>query len=471
MSPKPKEKETTMTLKINDRIYSGASPDQVKEDLLPLLDFQDDGIPMDVLARMVSEKLTPHLVRYEHPAFHSLYNFFPEKGALLGGGVALRYNQGVTNWQVSPGGVMLEELCGEALCRLFGLHPTADATFMYCGTYANQQALYLALHRHAQAQGIDLAQTGLKGFSHPERLAVLVSKEAHFSLKHAVRTLGLGEDSLIVIPADSTFRLDIQNLQRTLSETQKMRDIFCIVATAGTTSTGTIEPILPLAEIAEKLGSWLHVDGAYGLAYSLLPELRPLFEGVELADSVTWDPHKQFGVPIPNSILFLKQKTDFERMAIYGEYFNRKEDPEPNPGLKSPPSTRPLAALPLVTTLRYLGLNGIRARLRAPLRAIKMLAEELADAPDIQICNHPETGILCLRLLPADLPETDKEKLQLFLFDQVKQAGERSISMTRVAEKAALRLVAISPSVTFESLWETIEYLRDLSKNFKSADA
>ncbi len=459
-----------MTPENYDRIYSGASPDQVREDLRPLLDFQDDGIPLQDLSRMVSEQLTPHLVWYEHPAFHSLYNFFPEKGALLGGGVALRYNQGVTNWQVSPGGVMLEEMCGEALCRLFGFPSSADATFMYCGTYANQQALYLALHRYAEAQGFDLAQKGLKGFAHPERLAVVVSKDAHFSLKHAVRTLGLGEESLICVPTDSDLRMDVTCLQNTLADLKRTREVFCIVSTAGTTSTGTIEPILPLSDIGRELGAWLHVDGAYGLAYSLLPELRPLFAGVELADSVTWDPHKQFGVPIPSSILFLKQKSDFKRMAIYGEYFNRKEDPEPNPGLKSPPSTRPLAALPLVTTLRYLGMNGIRARLRAPLQAIKKLADRLADASDIQVCNQPETGILCLRLLPPGLPEEHSEHLQKFLYDHVKKEGERSISMTRVAGKASLRLVAISPSVTFESLWDSVEYLRDLAQYFDTAD-
>jgi L-2,4-diaminobutyrate decarboxylase len=462
-------KETTVTSKIYDLIYSGASPDQVKEDLLPLLDFQEEGIPMQALSRMVTERLTPHLVQYSHPAFHSLYNFFPEKGALLGGGVALRYNQGVTNWQVSPGGVMLEELCLQALCRLFEFPHTSDATFMYCGTYANQQALYLALHRHAEAHGFDLAQKGLKGFSHPERLAVVVSQDAHFSLKHAVRSLGLGEDSLVVIPSDAKFRLDVQHLRLKLPELKKMKDIFCIVTTAGTTSTGTIEPILPLIEISRDIGAWLHVDGAYGFAYSLLPELKILFIGSEQADSVAWDPHKQFGVPIPNSVLFLQRKSDFERMAIYGEYFNRKDDPEPNPGLKSPPSTRPLSALPLVTTLRYLGLNGIRARLRAPLQAIQSLAEELSSASDIQVCNQPQTGILCLRYLSPHLSEKHSDGLQRYLYDRTKTEGIRSISMTRIADKLALRLVAISPTVTFDSLWDTVEYLRKSAQEYKPA--
>jgi L-2,4-diaminobutyrate decarboxylase len=456
-----------MTAKNNEPIYSGASPEEVKADLLPLLDFREEGLPMEEVSRMITERLVPHLVQYNHPAFHSLYNFFPERGALLGAGVALRYNQGVTNWQVSPGGVMLEELCLQALCRLFGFPDSADATFMYCGTYANQQALYLALHRYAEAQGFDLAQKGLKGFSHPDRLGVVASREAHFSLKHAVRTLGLGEDSLILIPPDPDLRMDISHLQKLLPRLEKSHEVFCIVGTAGTTSTGSIEPILPLVEISQELGAWLHLDAAYGFAYSLLPELRDHFIGAESADSVTWDPHKQFGVPIPSSVLFLQQGSDFDRMAIYGEYFNRKEDPEPNPGLKSPPSTRHLAALPLVTTLRHLGLDGIRARLRAPLLAVQSLAADLAEASDIELYHRPETGILCLRLTPGDIPEEHWERLQRFLYDQTKQEGIRSISLTRIGDRTVLRLVAVSPHVTYESMWETIEYLRSLAQNFR----
>ena len=108
----------------------------------------------------------------------------------------------MTNWQVSPGGAVLEEACCRVLCRLFGLPETADATFMYSGTYANQQALYLALHRHAQRRGVDLAARGLAGLEDPGRLAVVASRGAHFSIIHAMRMLGLGEDSLVLVDVD-----------------------------------------------------------------------------------------------------------------------------------------------------------------------------------------------------------------------------------------------------------------------------
>ena len=451
------------------RITSGAAPESVAADLRPLIDFREEGMTLDRLSHLLESRLTPHLVRYDLPGFQSLYNFIPEEGAVLGARMALEWNQGVTNWVVSPGGVMLEELCGKALCRLFGLDHGADATFMYCGTYANQQALYLALHRAAERRGFDFSRKGLAGFPSPGRLAVLASADAHFSLRHAVRILGLGEECLVPVPVDSDRRMDPEALRKTVMSIREEREIVCIVATAGTTSTASVDPAPPVLEISRDLGAWVHVDGAYGLTYKLLPECGALFKGVEAADSITWDPHKNFGVPIPNSILFVRDSSDFGRMAIYGKYFNRAEDTEPNPGLKSPPSTRPLAALPLAATLLHQGLTGVRAGLRGPYQAVQRLAESLVEAPDIELAHRPDLSLLCLRLVLPGIPEEGLNDLNGFIFRRLQREGNRSVSMTMLDDRAVLRLVAISPGVTFEALMETIRDARRLARDWISS--
>ena len=450
----------------NPPIYSGASPQQVTADLESLVDFREQGLSLDALNELVEKRLLPHLIRYDLPGFQSMFNAFPEKGAEFGARIALAYNQGVTNWQVSPGGAVLEELCCQALCRIFGLGPTADATFMYCGTYANQQALYLALHRQAERQGFDLAEQGLQGFADPARLAVLTSSDAHFSLKHAVRSLGLGDKSLVMLAVDRNRRIDVEQLADTLHALNQTRDVFCVVATAGTTSTGAVDPVLEMARECQSIGAWLHVDGAYGLAYSLLPQWKPLFSGIELADSVSWDPHKQLGIPIPNSLLFVRRREDLQRMALHSDYFNRKEDVEPNPGLKSPPSTRPFAALPLVTSLRYQGMAQVRQRLRAPLVAIRTVSEHLYNQPDVELLHRPDTGILCFRIAPEGLPREQLDSLQGYIYGEIKRSGDRSISTTKLDGKTVLRVVAISPSVTADALMETIEIAQALADKY-----
>lgn len=450
-------------------IFSGASPEQVAEDLRPLVDFEEEGLSLSALQQLLEKKLFPHLMNYDLPTFQSMFNAIPEEGAKFGAVIALQYNQGVTNWQVSPGGAMLEELCSKALCRLFGFAREADATFMYCGTYANQQALYLALHRQAEIEGFDLNQKGLQGFKDPGRLAVLTSEDAHLSLKHAVRTLGIGEQGLLTLKVDKKRCLDVNNLREKLDELEGKKDIFCVVATAGTTSYGSVDPIMPIAQVCQASDIWLHVDGAYGLAYCLVPEWEHLYAGKELADSVSWDPHKQFGIPIPSSVLFVKRKEDFGRMAIFGDYFNPEGDHKPNPGLKSPPTTRPFSALSIVTSLRYQGKNKLIERLRAPLAAIKETAARIKDKPEVELMLSPDTGIMCFRVIPEGFPKDKRNELQEYVYDKIMNEGRRTISKTMLGQDTVLRLVAISPSLTSDDLMETVGYARSVAKDYSSS--
>jgi L-2,4-diaminobutyrate decarboxylase len=447
-----------------NQIYSGASPEQVQADLEPLIDFQDDGLSLEELRSMIESHLAPHLMRYDLPTFQSMFNSFPEVGAEYGARVALSWNQGVTNWQVSPGGAVLEELSIRALCSLFGLSTGSDGTAMYCGSYANQQALYMALHKMAEDRGFNLAEAGIRGFEDSARLAVITSQDAHFSLRHAVRLLGLGERSLVTVEVDTNRRMDIERLRETLAELEGSRDVFCVVATAGTTATGAVDPIPPVADICEQLGSWLHVDGAYGLAYRLVAERQHLFAGVERADSVSWDPHKQFGVPIPSSFLFVRKQEDFGRMALFSSYFNRPDSPQPNPGIRSVPSTRPLSVLPLVTSIRHQGLKGVVERLRTPLVSIGEVASYLVRQRDLELCHQPDTGILCFRIVPAGLSEEELNRLQHNIYNRIMQQGERTISLTQLDGRSVLRLVAVSPSVTTAAMMDTIEEVRRVAE-------
>jgi L-2,4-diaminobutyrate decarboxylase len=447
-------------------IYSGASPEQVAEDLKPLVDFEEEGLSLPALRELLEKRLLPHLMNYDLPSFQSMFNAVPEEGAKFGADIALQHNQGVTNWQVSPGAATLEELCCRALCRLFGLGPNSDATLMYCGTYANQQALYMALHRQAEIEGFDFNRKGLQGFENPRSLVVLTSEDAHFSLKHAVRTLGIGEQGLITLKVDKKRRLDVNDLKEKLEDMDGKKDIFCVVATAGTTSSGSVDPILQIAQTCQASDIWLHVDGAYGLAYCLVPEWEHLYAGKELADSVSWDPHKQLGVPIPNSVLFLKRREDFGRMAIFGDYFNPEGDPKPNPGLKSPPTTRPFSALPIVTSLRHQGMKKLVERLRAPLAAIKETAERIEGEQGVELARIPDTGILCFRVVPEGFPGERLDDLQEYIYSRIMSEGKRTISKTRLEKKTVLRLVAISPSLTAGDLMETVGYARSLAEKF-----
>jgi L-2,4-diaminobutyrate decarboxylase len=441
---------------MSDRLFSGANPEKVAADLAPLVDFQENGLHIADLIWMVEDVLIPHLMRYELPSCQGLFNSPLEEGAAYGGEVVLEWNQGVTNWQVSPGGATLEELCCKALCNLFGLGPEADGTMLLSGTYANQQAIYMALHHWAGRAGFDFSEKGLSGFEDPSRLAVVVSEDAHFSLKHAVRFLGLGEGALIQVPVDERLRMDVGALRQTLQDLRGKRDVFCVVATTGNTSTGAVDPVGEIADVAQEEGTWLHADGAYGLAYMLVPEKASLFRGLERADTVVWDPHKQMAVPIPNSILFARDRAFFEPMALFSHYWNRADAPGPNPGLKSIPSTRPFSALPLVCSIRHQGLKKLVERLRKPLNAIQGFYQELLEHPDVDPLHEPDTGVLCFRVRQPALTADEVDRLQEHIYRTIQKKGKRIVSVTRVGGQPALRAVAVTPEVTTRSLMNTV---------------
>lgn len=452
--------------------------------MAPLVEVSGEGRSLAALRALVEERLAPHLVRYDHPGFHSLYNFLPEEGAALGAEIALAWNQGVTNWQVSPGGVTLERLLCDALRRLFGFPDGAGATFMYSGTYANHQALYLALTRGAERRGVSLAREGLAGFGDPSRLAVVASEEAHFSVRQTVRMLGLGEEALVPVETDGRGRLDPGALGRAVAELLAAgREPVAVVLTAGTSSTGALDPLEASVDaLEEALGEggggregggagpgipWIHLDGAYGLAFRLLPEFDPYFRGLERVDSASWDPHKQLGVPIPSSVLFARRDEDLLRMAVHGDYFNRPGEEVPNPGLRSPPSTRPLSALPVAAAFLHGGLEGVRERLRAPLEAMSAFAARASREPAVEVVSEPELAIACLRIRPEGAVEAEVDALQEELFRRTAARGERSVSLTAVDGRPVLRFLVVAPTSTADSMMETLAYLRALAEEIR----
>jgi len=219
-------------------------------------------------------------------------------------------------------------------------------------------------------------------------------------------------------------------------------------------------PIQSIAEICEEHNLWLHVDGAYGLAYSLVPKWKPLYKGIDRADSFSWDPHKQMRVPIPSSLLFVKNGNNFKRMTIHGDYFNREEEATPSPGLKSPPTTRPLSALALISSLKHMGKKNTIKMLESPLHAIKQIYQKLKKEKDFELGHKPDTGILCLRIKPEGFPPQHLDNLQENVYRQILAEGQRTISITRLENKTYLRLVAISPLVTESSIGKTISNIR-----------
>jgi L-2,4-diaminobutyrate decarboxylase len=403
-------------------------------------------VPLSELRAEFAELVEPSLVDYADPGFQGMFNAAPDAAARWGATEVASWNQGVTAWEISPGGSELEAVTTRWVCRLFGLPEEADASFMYSGSYANHQALYLALARWAARSGFDLGRQGLVAAAQPPVL--LVTGRAHLSIRASARLLGIGEDALLPVGGPETIGDTLR--QAGIAS----RRVAAVVATAGGTDTGAVDPLSGLRAAADDLGTWLHVDAAYGGSYALLPELAPLFAGLTEADSVTWDPHKTLGVPIPNSVLMLRDAAGFGPMAVHSAYINHREGPGSSLGLRSLPTTKQLQALPLLARLRTAGRSGLLDQLRGPLRTAQEFAAWISQAPGWELHRQPDLGVVCFRRLG-----TDSRALYLAALAD----GGRTVSTTVVDGEAWLRVVAVDHSVQLPDLIATVGYLERLA--------
>jgi len=349
---------------------------------------------------------------------------------------------------------MLEELCGRALCRLLGLAATTDATFMYSGTYANQQALYLALHRHAERRGFDLAQEGIVGFGDPNRLAVLVSADAHFSLRHAARMLGLGEAALVALPVDANRRIDALRARHLITDLQTEREIVAVVATAGTTNTGAIDPLQAIGELAKENAIWYHVDGAYGLPGILDKNVSHHYQGLELADSVIVDPHKWLGASVGIAATFVR-----DRQLLYRAFTQEPSDyleGSVEQGDTSAPAVEhslddfgipyfdfgvelsaPCRGVVVWALIREIGVEGIRQRIERHNQMARRLSQQANAHLKLEVLSEPTISICCFRYRPAH--SADIDRFNQSLHRRLVRENEYMPSTTRVRGQLALR--------------------------------
>lgn len=267
----------------------------------------DDGVGGDVVIDELVREVVPNGARINEPGFWGWITTEPgavATAASLAATVASpqRYTLTAFNY--------LEELSLEWLAQLCGLGSHMKGVYSSGGSVANLVALGAARQWALEQRGVDAAADGLDG----TRCAIYASEESHHTILRAAGVLGLGRRSVRLIPSDDLQRLDSVKLVRAL-EDDAGDDVtaLAVVATAGTTNTGAIDPLRECGELARQYGAWFHVDGAYGLPGILDERVRHLYDGLELADSVIVDPHKWLGAPTGIAATFVRDRTILHR--------------------------------------------------------------------------------------------------------------------------------------------------------------
>lgn len=285
------------------RVTPELDPGKIRS-LLARFDFHASVDPFAALDFMV-EGLWELQTHTPHPRYYGLFNPAPTTMGIVADALVAAFNPQLAAWSHSPLAIEIEQHLVRALGARFGYDPAhTDGTFASGGMEANHTAVLTAL---VQAFP-EFSRQGVRAL--PAQPVLYVSAEAHHSFHKAARLCGLGTDAVREIPVDEGLRMSVEALAARITQDRREGFTpFLVVATAGTTNSGVIDPLARIAELAAGENLWLHVDAAWGGAAALVPELRPLLEGIEQADSITFDAHKWLSVPMGAGI-YLTRHTD-----------------------------------------------------------------------------------------------------------------------------------------------------------------
>lgn len=382
--------------------------------------------------------LVPGLTHWNHPGFFAYFAISASGPGVLAELLAAALNQQAMLWRTSPAATELEEVALGWLRHLLGLPPTFEGVIYDTASISTLHALAAARQRAAP----EVRARGLAGSS--GGLRVYCSAHAHSSVDKAVILLGLGHEALRKIPVDEAFRMRVDRLAAAVAEDRRRGyRPMAVVATVGTTSTTSVDPVPAMADLCEAEDLWLHVDAAYAGVAAMVPGFEATLAGCDRADSLVVNPHKWLFTPFDLSAFYCRRMDAVRAaLALTPDYLAT-----PETGVRNLMDTgiqlgRRFRALKLWMILRYFGSDGIRARLAEHLRLARLFADWVDGHPDFERLAPVPFSVVCFRAHPAGRAWSDAEldQLNAALLDAVNASGEVFLSHTRLDGRLTLRL-------------------------------
>ncbi|MEU5308331.1 lysine decarboxylase DesA [Streptomyces sp. NPDC021562] len=420
------------------RPFTGVTVD----DLAPLIDGIDLDRPLHDTTAVLDELEDVYLrdaVYFHHPRYLAHLNCPVVIPAVLGEAVLSAVNSSLDTWDQSAGGTLIERKLIDWTTARIGLGASADGVFTSGGTQSNLQALLLA---REESKTDSLA-----------RLRIFASEASHFSVQKSAKLLGLGQDAVVPVPVGHDKRMRSVALARELERCLGDGLVpMAVVATAGTTDFGSIDPLPEIAELCAQYGVWMHVDAAYGCGLLASLKHRDRIAGIERADSVTVDYHKSFFQPVSSSAVLVRDATTLRHATYHAEYLNPRRTVReriPNQVDKSLQTTRRFDALKLWMTLRTMGADGIGAL----FDEVCDLAAEgwrlLAADPRYDVVVEPSLSTLVFRYVPASVTDpAEIDRANLHARKALFASGDAVVAGTKVGGRHYLKFTLLNPETT-----------------------
>ena len=444
-------------------VFRPMQPDErigLMEQALP-----EAGLAPDAIFDQFAERVLPHPMGNGHPRFFGWVNSPPSPiGALA------EFLAGAMGPSCAGGdhaATYLERCAVRWLMELVGF-PTEGSMGLLVsgGSMASLTGLAAARHRAAQEDGRDARRDGIQGWE--RRLTMYMSSEAHTTLKKAAELLGIGSDAVRIVPVDDAFRTDVAALRRAIAADRAagMRP-FCVVASAGTVSTGAIDPFSEIADLCQEERLWLHVDGAYGAVGLLDPEKAPRYAGMARADSLALDPHKWLSVPVECGCALVRDGALLRDTFSLVPPYVRTEEGRGFGGLPwyaeyGFQQTRGFRALKLWMTLLHAGRTGLAAMIARHNALARRLASLIDEAPDLERAAPVELSIVCFRYVPehGHLTDDQLDALNKTIMEEVQAGGEAFLTQAILRGRFVLRANVLHYGTTEEDVEALVEVAR-----------
>jgi len=405
----------------------------------------EEGEPMSRILEDFERLVVPAVTHWNHPSFFAYFATSASAPGILGEILAAAFDNKSMLWRTSPASTELEEVALDWLRQLMGLPEEFGGVIYDTASVATLHAVAAA----REALNLRVREDGMSGRADLPLLRLYASEQSHSSVEKALIALGLGQRSLGKVPADNEFRMDAAALGHMVEEDRRAGHLpFCVVATVGTTSTTSIDPVPEIADICAREKLWLHVDAAYAGSAAVAPEMRHVLGGCERADSLVTNPHKWLFTPFDLSALYCRRLDVLRRaFTLVPEYLRTPEQEVVRNGSDYGVQLgRRFRALKLWMIIRYFGAEGLASRIREHCRLARLFASLVEESEDWELLAPVPFSVVCFRARNAVEGETDAERaarldaLNERVMNGVNSTGEAFLSHTKLKGVFTLRL-------------------------------
>lgn len=406
----------------------------------------------------VDDLFTAEAVWFHDPGYLAHLNCPVAVPAVAAEAVLAAVNPSVDTWDQSRIGTEIERRTVRWVTDAIGF-PTGDGVFTSGGTQSNLHALLLA----RQAATAPL-RAGDRAHRSPalDDLVVFATASSHFSVRKSAMLLGLPERAVVDVTVDAAGRMRPDALAHAIADARREgRTPAAVVATAGTTDRGCIDPLEAIADVCDLEDVWLHVDAAYGCGLLVSPTRRHLLAGIGRARSVTADFHKSFFQPVSSSALLVRDPEDLRRASWHADYLNPEDADEPNQVDKSLQTTRRFDALKLWATLRASGAEAIGRAFDAVLDVTERVHEHVAAHPDLVLVAPTQLSTVLFRWQPDGVSDAEADALVAPLRAALLAEGRVLVAKTVIDGRPCSKLTLLNPTTSTTQVVAALDHVVD----------